>query len=99
MVGQLHDVGGGKFAKGIHRSSLYVTAEQHGAAGRLDADDHGTVVELPVGVRLRGVQPRPPAPAEDAVFPGGNFDDPDGTLGEPAQQEHHRAVGVTSCFP
>ncbi len=99
MVGQFHDVGGVKVAEGVHRGSLYVAAEQHAAPGRLDADDHGGVVELHVGVRPARVQPRPPAPAEDAVFPGGDFDDPDGPLGEPAQQEHHRAVGVTSCFP
>ncbi len=94
VVGQLHDVGGGQPAERVDRGPLDVAGQQHGSPGDLDADDHGAVVEFPVGLRPDGVQPRPAARPEVAVFTGGNLDDPDGALGEPAEQEHHRAVRI-----
>jgi len=95
VVGQLHDVGDRQLTQRIDRGPLDVATEQHGSSpGHLDADDHGSVVELPVGLRRAWVQPRPAAGSEVAVFTGGNLDDPDGALGEPAEQEHHRAVRI-----
>ncbi len=94
VVGQLHDVGGGQLPDRIDRGPLDVAAQQHGSPLPLDADDHGAVVELPVGLRADRVQPRPAAHSKVTVLTGGNFDDPDGALGEPTEQEHHRAVRI-----
>ena len=96
---QLHDVGRGKLAERGDRDPLDVAAEQHASSSRLDPDNHGAVVELPVVIRPVRVQPRPLTCSELTVLTGGNFHHRAVTLGEPAQQEHHRAIGITPGFP
>ena len=94
VMGQLHDVGTRQLSERLDRGPLDVAAQQNGTPGDLDADDHGAVVELPPGLVRTRVQPRPPTTSELASFTRGDLDDPDGALGEPAKQEHHRAVRV-----